>query len=747
MQRTLSAIPQHDEEVTKSHGLTLDFDEIVRKGGMSPADKSIAKWYGIYNSRQPGDHMARVVIPGGVLTSVQTRALARLANKYAPGLVSATTRQSVQLHRLQLKNLPNFLREIKQAGLTTFHGCGDVNRNVAACPWASTCPHRRLDVLPYARRVSQRLAASRDLDNLPRKFKVTFSGCGGDCGQPHINCVGVRAVVRRRDDGTEEPGFEVRIGGGMGWRPFIGQMLFGFVPPDRIEDLCRAVAVLFRDHGDRMVRMYARLKFVVHRRGVEFCRDEVLRILKDEGVDDVGFLVEPVEDVGPPIPDRPLRDPAPMGTDGKAIVRIKVPKGELTADHLAEIANLADTHADKHVRTTNRQNIELHGVPAEKAGELKTAVARLGFDTEDFFGLSDVVTCVGTTYCPLAVTETHRMFDALQETVYHERYRPIRDKVIVNITGCPNSCSPYRIADIGMRGMRIRGMVGSTEAYQITIGGEESHFGEPLGEYKIGDCVRVIRTLLDTFLQGRRGEETMAGHMARVGVAPYKQAVERLNIHYDKAVNPTELSTFLGDGSAEGDFAAIARDVPCQEACPAQTNIPEYIRHIAHGNPAAAALINQEDNVLPGVLGRICTRPCEDRCRHQWTNIHGPVQICHLKRSATDGKQQSATPLPAWYDDSGKRVAVIGGGPAGLAAARELRRYGHAVTILEREPYLGGQIRIGVPQFRLPREILDEDIKAITDSGIEVRLNTACDSERIRQMTGEYDVVLLAAGA
>ena len=141
--------------------------------------------------------MARVVIPGGQLTSVQARELARLSKKYSPGRISFTTRQSAQLHCLKLKELASFLREIKAAGLTTFHGCGDVTRNVAACPWAEICPHRRIDVLPYAKAVAEHLASRRDLDNLPRKFKINFSGCQGDCGQPHINCVGITAIVRK----------------------------------------------------------------------------------------------------------------------------------------------------------------------------------------------------------------------------------------------------------------------------------------------------------------------------------------------------------------------------------------------------------------------------------------------------------------------------------------------------------------------------------------------------------------------
>ena len=736
-------------------GLVLDFDEIARKGAMTREEASVAKWYGIYSSRQPGNHMARVVIPGGCLTSVQARELARLSMKYSPDRISFTTRQSAQLHCLQLPALAGFLREIRQAGLTTFHGCGDVTRNVAACPWASVCPHRRLDVLPYARAAARELAACRELDNLPRKFKITFSGCSGDCGQPHINCVGAVAVTRQMPDGSEQPGFEVRIGGGMGWQPFIGQLLYEFVPPQTIVSLCRAVGLFFREHGDRYIRMVARLKFVVHRRGIDFCRQEIGRILDAEGVDRSG-MVEPgkaatsdgaIADIGPPVPDRPLREPNPVGTDGLAIVRIKIPKGEMRSDHLARIADLAEMYADKHVYSTNRQNLELHGIEPCRAERVRGEIAALGLDANDFFGLSDVVSCVGTTYCPLAVTETHAMFDALHETVYDRRYDPIRDKVIVNITGCPNSCSPYRIADIGLRGMRIREMTGSTEAYQVTVGGAENRFGDVLGEYKFDDCVPVIRTVLDTFMAERTGEETLADHVVRAGIEPYRAAVGALGIRYEKAPNPDEYTTFTGRGSAARDRKAVARDVPCQEACPAKTNIPEYIRHIARGNPEAAHLINQEDNVLPGVLGRICSRPCEARCRHEWTNIEGPVRICHLKRSAADGKPAKSRPLPAWYEASGKRVAIVGGGPAGLAAARELKRYGHSVTLFEREAYLGGQIRIGVPQFRLPREILAEDIAAVIDSGIEVKRNESFDHERILQALDQFDAVVLAAGA
>ncbi|MCZ7584177.1 MAG: hypothetical protein M5R36_13030 [Deltaproteobacteria bacterium] len=627
MQRKLEYQRRSDLEEIKDAGLTLDWDEIAKKGKISPEEVQIAKWYGIYSSRQEGAHMARVVVPGGQVTSKQARDLADIAERYAQGKLNVTTRQSIQMHWLKLPILPDFLRDLRDAGLTTFHGCGDVTRNVAACPWASVCEHRRVDVLPFAQETARELAASRDLDNLPRKFKISYSGCGANCGQPHINCVGVTAVVRRTAAGEEETGFRVAIGGGMGWKAFVGKDLFSFVPKEIVTKVCRAVGLLFRDHGDRYNRATARLKFVVKRYGIDRCREIVLENLRNEGVDVSEIETKPVEDTGPRWPARPLTEPAPRGTDGLALQRVMLPKGEVTHAQLKRLAELADIYGDKHLYNTNRQNIEIHGVRPEKVEELKSEVRAIGLAVDGFYGLQDVVPCVGTTYCPLAVSRTHDLYDLLQSVVHQEKYAAIRDKVLVNITGCPNACSPYRIADIGFRGMRIREMKGSVEAYEVRVGGDEDRFGEIVGEYKLPDCVLVTARLLDTFMGLRQGEETLADSVKRVGAKVYREAVDALTIDYTKAPNLLENSAFTGMVSEPRDFAALAKDIPCQEACPAKTNVPEYIRLIAEGDHDEAYRINQEDNVFPGVLGRICTRPCETACRYNWTNTETPVQI------------------------------------------------------------------------------------------------------------------------
>ncbi len=751
MQRRITNIRRSDDEVVKEGGLLLDFDEIARHGKMTLEESKVAKAYGIYTTRHPNYFMARAAVPGGVLTTSQVRGLSKIIKAYAQGRICLTTRQALQFHYLRLGDLAPMMRDLAKYSLSTFHGCGDNLRNTAACPWASVCPHRRFDILPYAHKTAELIGASRDLDNLPRKFKVTYSGCEGNCGQPLINCGGIVAIVRDGPDGSQQTGFRVYIGGGMGWRPQVGELLFGFVPRDKIHSVVRAIGLLFRDYGDRFDRSMSRLKVVVETQSIDKCREIVEGFLDAEQVDHSDFVAEFVGDCGPTVPARPLAEPHPRDNDGKTIARIMVPKGEIDFHSLKRIAELSERYGDKYVYVTNRQNFELHGVDPEKLAELQGEIDKLPVNSGAFFGLDDIVPCVGTTYCPLAVSESRRMYDMLQSVAKREKYDAIRDGAIINITGCPNSCSPYYIADIGLRGMRIREDQGSSEGYEIRLGGTQKRFGAVLGEFKTEDCPRVVESVLDTFMACRQGDETLADTVWQEGVTgmtPFREAVEALHIQYDHASKPAEFSTFSGQGHATLDLKTMARDIPCQAACPAGTNVPEYIRQLVLKNPDASYRINQEGNVFPGVLGRICTRPCEPACRHQWTNTNGPVTICHLKRAAADNKSQPARPLPAWFDEpTGKRIAVIGGGPAGLTAARELGRLGHVVELFEREPVLGGQMAWGIPEFRLPRDVVKEEVQAIVDSGIEVRLCEHIDKERFSEMADQYDAVLVAAGA
>ena len=208
------------------------------------------------------------------------------------------------------------------------------------------------------------------------------------------------------------------------------------------------------------------------------------------------------------------------------------------------------------------------------------------------------------------------------------------------------------------------------------------------------------------------------------------------------------VSKLQGHADAPKDFDWLDRNIPCQKACPASTDIPGYLSAIYRGEYDVAYNINLECNVFPAVLGRVCSRPCEEECRHGWDGLGEPVAICFSKRSAADFQlAKGPVVLDKWYEDTGKKVAVVGAGPAGLSAARQLARFGHAVKVFEKHATPSGMMDQGIPEFRLPRDHITREIEQITALGVEIQCNTAIGSDvSLQQLCDEYDAVVMAAG-
>ncbi len=187
--------------------------------------------------------------------------------------------------------------------------------------------------------------------------------------------------------------------------------------------------------------------------------------------------------------------------------------------------------------------------------------------------------------------------------------------------------------------------------------------------------------------------------------------------------------------------------VDCQWACPAHTNVPEYIRMIAHGRFDDAYILNRESNVFPGILGRTCDRPCEPACRRG--RIDGkPVAICRLKRVAADHKDDITDRIPkAPTTKNGKKVALIGAGPAALTVANDLMPLGYQCTIFEKQPRPGGLMRINIPAFRLPESVLDEEIGYIVNMGVTMKYDTPVTSLKSLVDSKEFDAVFVGSGA
>jgi len=192
-----------------------------------------------------------------------------------------------------------------------------------------------------------------------------------------------------------------------------------------------------------------------------------------------------------------------------------------------------------------------------------------------------------------------------------------------------------------------------------------------------------------------------------------------------------------------GDQRWFADNIPCQKACPAHTDISRYISFIADGRYADSFELNRENNVFPGCLGRMCARPCEQACRRQV--VDQPIGICYLKRVASDFRGETKREVaPAW---NGMTAGIIGAGAAGLTAARELARKGYRVTVYEMLPVPSGMMWAGVPEWRLPRDIIMEEVELILDLGVDLKLNTKIGVDiPFQDLVDQHDAVVIAAG-
>src|SRR5580704_17189378 len=225
---------------------------------------------GIYSQRQLGVQMIRTKVPGGLLTAQQMRQLGRVADDFGGGKGHLTTRQNMQYHFVPLAQVADLLHLLADVRLTTREACYNTVRNVTACPLAGVHPHEPFDVQPYARRLAFAFLHKELTDNLPRKFKVAFSGCPDDCMATAINDVGLRAVIQ---DGQR--GFRMTVAGGLGPLPTEARLLHEFIPAEDVVRRVEAVIRIFNRHGNRGNKNKARLKFVMRERGFDWLRDAI----------------------------------------------------------------------------------------------------------------------------------------------------------------------------------------------------------------------------------------------------------------------------------------------------------------------------------------------------------------------------------------------------------------------------------------------------------------------------------------
>ena len=457
--------------------------------------------------------MVRIRIPNGLLLSHQARTIASAIEKYARGVADLTVRQNIQLHWVKIEDLPDLLDQLWRAGLTTMGSCGDDTRNITGCPLAGVDADEVFDASPLALELNRFFVGNSEFYNLPRKFKISLTGCRVWCSYPEINDVGLTGLVRKQN-GAEEQGFSLRIGGGLSTDPHLALKLNAFVRWNQVLPTVRAVAEIFRDSGIlRESRDKARLKFLFLKHGWD--ADTFLAEINRR----LGFHLDPAIEEEPP--SDVYRDHVGIHGQKQAsyvYVGAAVIRGRITAAQLRTAADLSDRYASGELRTTNMQNLLIVNVRREAADSLAKELEAVGLHIGGSPFARGTVACSGTEFCKLAITETKGFARWLIEEL-DERLPGFEQHLRINITGCPNSCGQHWIADLGLEGKKIKVDGRFQDAYYFCVGGavgQLQSIAKPIGYRCLASEVpEAIERLMNRYTELRDGGENLRSFFAR----------------------------------------------------------------------------------------------------------------------------------------------------------------------------------------------------------------------------------------
>jgi sulfite reductase beta subunit-like hemoprotein len=530
------------------------FDLFVRrfwKGELTPDEfKRFRLQHGVYGQRQEGVHMVRVKIPWGGLTARQLERLAELAEESPRRAGHLTTRQNIQFHFVKPEELTPTLRRLGEVGLTTREACGNTVRNVAACPHAGVAPDEPFDVTPYADATARFLLRNPMNQNLPRKFKISFSGCSDHCGLPPIHDIGAVAVVRG-ENGTNRRGFRLYVGGGLGPSPQVAQLLEDFTP---VEDLLVTVAAVLRVFdrlGNRDNKYLARLKFVIRNLGMDKFRDLVFReraglrsvlagkippvVLKaePERPAPAGVLQVGASNGDPEYQRWWLTNVRPQKQAGYFMVSVRLTLGDVTGQHLRVLAFVARQFADGWVRTTNQQNVLLRWVPGPSLPAVYRLLKGAGLADPSADRLADITACPGADTCQLGITSSRGLAVAIGE-IFRNGHAHLADEagIRIKISGCPNSCGHHHIAGIGFSGGSREYHGNQVPTYQVFLGAalnlDGTRYARPTIKVPAKNAPALVGRLLDLYRAERLEGEKFEGFVERVGAARIREAVKDL---------------------------------------------------------------------------------------------------------------------------------------------------------------------------------------------------------------------------
>jgi ferredoxin-nitrite reductase len=443
----------------------LSFDEIEERAGDGEWER--LKWAGMYaHGRQRGYFMMRTKVPGGYLTPEQARVVGEVAHEYATApeeyggeeqneiwgdaFLDITTRQDFQMHWIEVEDVPEIWEKYGEVGLTTIQGCGDSARNVLGCPAAGLDGHECFDAQPVVEAVSDFFTENREYANLPRKFKMTITGCADDCGQSQINDVGLTPAKKELDDGWQY-GFHAKVGGGLSDGPRMASPLDVFVRPGDAVEFCRAIAQTFKELGDRNNRGVCRMRYLVQQMGAEAfeeaVRDRCGVDLPARGIDlTEGYTGDHVGVHG-------------QKQDGLNYVGFNVIAGRMGGEEFAEAARAAQRYGtdDASVRLATDQNFLVTHIPDENVDDLLDEPVARTYRPDPGPFSRGAVGCTGSEFCNYGIIETKNRVRRWAKALDQRIDTPDDlDVVRMHMSGCSASCAQPQIADIGFRGETVQ---------------------------------------------------------------------------------------------------------------------------------------------------------------------------------------------------------------------------------------------------------------------------------------------------
>ena len=464
--------------------------------------------------------MLRIKIPFGAVTPNQMRVLADLSEEYADAVVHITTRQDIQYHFVHIEDTPTIMRRLAAVGITTHEACGNVIRNVTACPLAGVCQDETFDVSPYAKAMAEFMLNHPDCQDFGRKFKIAFSGCSEHaCGIVNMHDLG--GIAKTRDG---KNGFEIYVGGGLGAVAHQAKVMYDFLPEEEILPLMQAIGRVFARLGEKKNRAKARVKFLVAKLGLE----EFTRLVEEEReilphderwtsyLDELSAWDE-----------SPIKDPSTLNgettqdgfndwmennvisqrQDGYKVVVVMLPLGDISSHQTRKLADIAEKYIGDYVRTTVEQNFVLRWVSESDLPGLYQELNDIGLADPGAGTIVDITSCPGTDTCKLGIASSRGLAEELRQMLapkqkeLDEAVRNLRIKT----SGCFNSCGQHHIADMGFYGNSRTFKGYKVPHFQVVLGGQWKNnagsFGLAIGAVPSKNIPKVVLKLADYYVE------------------------------------------------------------------------------------------------------------------------------------------------------------------------------------------------------------------------------------------------------